>query len=280
MTVRRRQHRHRARPRKQAFLDDHRIDGTPVLPGVMGMEGFAEAAAALLPGWHVSAVEDVDYCAPFKFYRDQRARSVRALLRDDGEGSVVADCALIGAASCPARARRTVTSPAVSGSRPSRPAPRRRTPRRTAADDARTTRGRLSRLLPRPRLPGARSRLARERRRSSAASRGPPPTTSRPTSRSNAAPRLIELCFQTAGVYELGTAGRMALPTHVDRHDLRRRGLAGPPLRGGPRARTRPASTPRSSTTTAGCACASRATAVKVPGGVDESAGALARGVS
>ena len=30
-------------------------------------------------------------------------------------------------------------------------------------------------------------------------------------------PRLIELCFQTAGVWELGTAGRMALPTHVDR---------------------------------------------------------------
>ena len=30
-------------------------------------------------------------------------------------------------------------------------------------------------------------------------------------------PRLIELCFQTAGVWELGTSGRMALPTHVDR---------------------------------------------------------------
>ena len=30
-------------------------------------------------------------------------------------------------------------------------------------------------------------------------------------------PRLIELCFQTAGVWELGTAGRMALPTHVER---------------------------------------------------------------
>jgi hypothetical protein len=30
-------------------------------------------------------------------------------------------------------------------------------------------------------------------------------------------PRLIELCFQTAGVLELGTAGRLALPTHVDR---------------------------------------------------------------
>jgi hypothetical protein len=30
-------------------------------------------------------------------------------------------------------------------------------------------------------------------------------------------PRLIELCFQTAGLWELGTAGRMGLPTHVDR---------------------------------------------------------------
>jgi hypothetical protein len=31
------------------------------------------------------------------------------------------------------------------------------------------------------------------------------------------APRLIELCFQTAGVWEIGRSGRMALPTHVDR---------------------------------------------------------------
>ena len=35
--------------------------------------------------------------------------------------------------------------------------------------------------------------------------------------RTETAPRLIELCFQTAGVLELGTQGRMALPTHVDR---------------------------------------------------------------
>ncbi len=40
-------------PAQQRFLDDHRIDGTPVLPGVMGVEGFAEAAHALLPDWIV-----------------------------------------------------------------------------------------------------------------------------------------------------------------------------------------------------------------------------------
>jgi hypothetical protein len=30
-------------------------------------------------------------------------------------------------------------------------------------------------------------------------------------------PRLVELCFQATGVWELGTAGRMALPSHLDR---------------------------------------------------------------
>jgi hypothetical protein len=31
------------------------------------------------------------------------------------------------------------------------------------------------------------------------------------------APRLIELCFQTAGVWEMGAQGRMGLPQHIDR---------------------------------------------------------------
>jgi len=30
-------------------------------------------------------------------------------------------------------------------------------------------------------------------------------------------PRLIELCFQTAGVWEMGIEGRMGLPQHIDR---------------------------------------------------------------
>ena len=62
-------------PSRQAFLHDHRIDGIPVLPGVMGIEGFGEAAVALLPGWHVAGVEDVELSAPFKLYRDERYRS-------------------------------------------------------------------------------------------------------------------------------------------------------------------------------------------------------------
>ena len=62
-------------PTQQPFLDHHRIDGTPVLPGVMGMESFAEAAGLIAPeGYRVAAVEDVTFLAPVKFYRDQRGR--------------------------------------------------------------------------------------------------------------------------------------------------------------------------------------------------------------
>ncbi len=44
-----------------------------------------------------------------------------------------------------------------------------------------------------------------------------PPNHEPPDQPTRTSPRLVELCFQTAGVLELGTTGRMALPTHVDR---------------------------------------------------------------
>ena len=54
-------------------------------PGVMGIEGFAEAATALAPGWHVTAFEDVELMAPFKFYRDEpRTLELQVLPRDGG----------------------------------------------------------------------------------------------------------------------------------------------------------------------------------------------------
>ena len=61
-------------PAAQPFLDHHRIEGTPVLPGVMGMEAFAEAARLLAPGWRSTAIEDVAFLAPFKWYRDEPRR--------------------------------------------------------------------------------------------------------------------------------------------------------------------------------------------------------------
>src|SRR5207244_11504992 len=60
----------------------------------MGIEAFVEAASLLAPGWHAVAVENVDFHAPLKFYRDEpRMLTITVLVRPAGQG-LVADCAL------------------------------------------------------------------------------------------------------------------------------------------------------------------------------------------
>jgi hypothetical protein len=46
-----------------------------------------------------------------------------------------------------------------------------------------------------------------------------------------AAPRLVELCFQVAGAWEIGSTGRMALPSHIQRIRFFADGDAGAGLR-------------------------------------------------
>jgi acyl transferase domain-containing protein/NAD(P)-dependent dehydrogenase (short-subunit alcohol dehydrogenase family)/acyl carrier protein len=83
-------------PTEQPFLFDHQINGTPVLPGVMGVEAMAEAARLLFPDRFVGSVENVEFFSPFKFYRNQpRTVVVRTDFRMDDE-DIVADCSLIG----------------------------------------------------------------------------------------------------------------------------------------------------------------------------------------
>ncbi len=55
-------------PQVQPFLYDHAMEGTPLLPGVMGTEAFAELAQMIVPEMTVMSVFDEEFHAPFKFY--------------------------------------------------------------------------------------------------------------------------------------------------------------------------------------------------------------------
>jgi hypothetical protein len=207
-------------PSDQPFLYDHRIDGTPVLPGVMGMEAFAESAAALAPGYVVTSLEQVELQSPFKFYRDEpRALVVRALVRDDGAGGLVADCSLSG--------RRTLASGEelqtlhftgrVRLARGPQPAPQVDAPPELPAG-AVVEHDAVYRVY----FHGPAYQVLDHAYRSNGAVLGElahdlPPNHPAAAGTTQAVPRLIELCFQTAGVWEIGTTGVMALPTHVDR---------------------------------------------------------------
>jgi NAD(P)-dependent dehydrogenase (short-subunit alcohol dehydrogenase family)/acyl carrier protein len=203
-------------PREQPFLYDHKIGGTAVLPGVMGIEGFGEITKALFPDWHIRAIEDVDFLAPFKFYRDEpRTLTLTAQFSTDGN-ELVARCKLIGARTIMGRnevkthftASVRLARKPVEKDRSQAPPPAAET---TVADkdiyqvyfhgpayqvldtawrDNGMVVGRMSDRLPEDRQPADLEMVTE--------------------------PRLVELCFQTAGVWQIGTTGRMGLPQHID----------------------------------------------------------------
>lgn len=205
-------------PKVQPFLYDHQIDGTPVLPGVMGLEAFAEAALALAPQWQIECIEDVSFLAPFKFYRHEpRTVTVETVMQPREEG-LVAHCRLVGYRSLP---NQNEPQPITHF----------------------TGRVLLTRKLPQP-IAGTPPQLGGTVINASDVYRlyfhGPAyqvvqkawwngkqmiallaedlPSNHHPADLvSTLAPRLIELCFQTAGMWEIGVEGRMGLPLHVDR---------------------------------------------------------------
>jgi hypothetical protein len=211
-------------PAIQPFLHDHQIDGTPVLPGVMGIEAFAEAAMCLLPGWHVEAIEDVNFLAPFKFYRNEpRALTIETAIHPRGE-ALIADCRLVGRRPLPNQTEPQVTTHFTARVRVTKNAPTLVTvppmgiPEGNILQAADIYRlyfhGPAYQVIERAWWDGKRMvGLMAEGLRNNHHPAEQPTFVS---------PRLIELCFQTAGVWEMGVLGRMGLPQHIDRVSLLR----------------------------------------------------------
>jgi NAD(P)-dependent dehydrogenase (short-subunit alcohol dehydrogenase family)/acyl carrier protein len=206
-------------PAVQPFLHDHQIDGTPVLPGVMGVEGFAESALLLLPGWHVQSVEEVNYLAPFKFYRNEpRTLTIQARLRPEGD-EVVAECRLTGVRTLPNQPEPQVTTHFTARVRLSPRAPEcapvagpgAATEALVKAADIYKVyfHGPAYQVLEQAWMDGERlvGQMA-----------GNLPDNHHPAALPLVmSPRLIELCFQAAGLWEMGVHGKMGLPLHIDR---------------------------------------------------------------
>ena len=208
-------------PTAQGFLDHHRIDGTAVLPGAMGVEAFAELALLACPGSMVSAVAEIAFLAPFKFYRNKpRQLTLEAVLSPGDGDEVVADCRLLGTRMLPNRPEPQVTThftgrvrmmlaagPPGHAALGAVPGP---------VDRAVVGRDAIYQVY----FHGPTYQVLERSWRHGASQVGLMaenlPANHYPGDRPLAsAPRLLELCFQTAGVWELGTSGRLALPQHV-----------------------------------------------------------------
>ncbi len=204
-------------PTVQPFLYDHAMDGTPLLPGVMGTEAFAQLAALVAPGYRVLAVEQEQFDSPFKFYRME----AQTLLLSATPQLVDAETIL---AQVQLRSARTLA---------------------TGETQTRThfrAKIRLGKDVPefpsiefKPLTDGlpimaadiykvyfhgpAYHVLERATVSGDCAiglmAEGLPPNTHPAESMSLMSPRLIELAFQTAGIWEMKTKGALALPLSI-----------------------------------------------------------------
>jgi hypothetical protein len=204
-------------PTAQPFLYDHRIAGTPVLPGVMGIEAFAEAAVCVHPDWRVEAIEEVNFLAPFKFYRDEpRTVFIQAVFYPQGD-KLVADCRLVGRRTLPNQSQPQETTHFTARVRVTKQ------PLEAAAglplrlssegvvDAAGIYRiyfhGPAYQVLNRAWRDGDLiiGQMSEDLPSDHDPSQGP----------MLIGPRLIEVCFQTAGLLEISEHNRMGLPLYV-----------------------------------------------------------------
>ncbi|MGB5754716.1 MAG: SDR family NAD(P)-dependent oxidoreductase, partial [Thermoanaerobaculia bacterium] len=205
-------------PTEQPFLDDHRIDGTAVLPGVMGIEAFAEASRLLAPNRQVIAVEEVVFLSPFKFYRDEaRSLEIEAFLGLESE-EVVASCRLVGRRKLAKQSEEKETVHFVGRVRLGGQVPP-TSPVEVPAPAP--SEGLLSEDIYRLYFHGPAYRVIDLAWREGSAvigrlAEGLPPNHLPDERPVLMAPRLIELCFQTAGLWEIGQTGRLGLPWRVE----------------------------------------------------------------
>jgi NAD(P)-dependent dehydrogenase (short-subunit alcohol dehydrogenase family)/acyl carrier protein len=205
-------------PKVQPFIYDHAMEGTPLLPGVMGTEAFAELASLLVPGFQVAAVSEVRFDSPLKFYRmEPGTLRLSATASPAGNGELMVRAALRSARTLATGetqekthftalirlSQEKVSPPEVSFS-----PPKREDLSIQAADIYRVYfHGPAYQVLEAASVNGDQAvGLYAENLL---------PNSEPAEAASIMMPRLIELCFQTAGLWEMKTKGVMALPLGI-----------------------------------------------------------------
>ncbi len=219
-------------PNEQPFLYDHQFEGLPLLPGVMGTEAFAELAVLLVgsgdSGSFKVARLSEQFQSPFKFYRHQpRTLYLSARIEPLAGGDLLAHTRL-----------RSITQP-----------PRPELPPNVATHfvgEVQLTRGELTAPKIEFHPPENASLSITRERIYKIYFHGPayqvidcagvegntviarmtadlPPNIAIEGAQELVAPRLIELCFQTAGIWEMQVKRTMALPQGIESATIYRR---------------------------------------------------------
>jgi malonyl CoA-acyl carrier protein transacylase/NAD(P)-dependent dehydrogenase (short-subunit alcohol dehydrogenase family) len=207
-------------PNAQPFLSDHQIEGTPLLPGVMGVEAFAQVASLVAPGYSIAAIERAQFESPFKFYRKQpRTLYLSALVRPDG-ADLIATTTLRSLTPAPRpdlppQEKVHFTAQVRLSPNPIEPRAIEYTP--PTVDQLSITADQIYRIFFHGPAYNVLERAGVEGNRAiGLLTLNLPPNASPANAASLMAPRLIEACFQTAGVWKIAMQHQLALPLSIE----------------------------------------------------------------
>ncbi|MFN2107134.1 MAG: SDR family NAD(P)-dependent oxidoreductase [Candidatus Promineifilaceae bacterium] len=209
-------------PAVQPFLFDHVPDEeTPWLPGVMAIEGLAEAAALLAPGFHVDSVRHVEMSGAFKFFHSEPRTLYLNVFAEPGQDGTLAARVTLHSITAPAREglpMRTqvhfragvLLASQISAMPDVEFTPPENAEMPTTAEQIYKIffHGPAYQVIERAGVSGSRavSRMADQL-----------PTDREPAgARMLMAPRLVELCFQSAAQWSVETKEAMAFPIGVE----------------------------------------------------------------
>ena len=211
-------------PKNESFLHDHEVNGVPILPGVMGIEGFTVAARHIVselgtegPGFNVSLLRQIRFETPLKFYRDEPRHIIWKAQVHQQNDEMVADVTLSSILKTKLGERKT--SGQFSGQVVLEPTPILQPDNwRTVPEwghDSILSKDEIYQIY----FHGPSFQVLEGVQRWDEYVLGKLQPDFTPDSNHlmqlTSHPILIELCFQTAGVFEIGTTGQMRLPSSV-----------------------------------------------------------------
>ncbi len=223
-------------PKTQPFLFDHTLNGTPVLPGVMGIEGFSVAAkhigsvlASGKDGLEVSRLEDIRFLTAFKFYHNEPRRVTwvaRAIRESQG---LVVTVTLKSS-----RTLKTGSDEHIQHFSGRVILKRHETETQEAIAKVPEWNGNYTvkaEDIYRLYFHGPAFQVLEGVQRSGAKLIGKMnrnlPSILSTEHAMLSSPTLVELCFQTAGIWEIGKTGTMALPSSIESLTLYRQSVNG-----------------------------------------------------
>ncbi len=223
-------------PKQEPFLYDHAINGTPVLPGVMGIEGFSVAATHIASvigsageGYHITSLEDIHFHGAFKFFHD-KPRLVTWLAQAYRQGdNLVAHVTLESTMAHPVKPAERVLH--FSGKVHLAPNASLEVKKTVAPpvwrDDYTVGREQIYQLY----FHGPSFQVLDGVQRNGDLIMGRLADHLAPITAGEqhmlSAPLLIELCLQTAGVWDIGQRGVMSLPGSIEQVHIYRPGMNG-----------------------------------------------------